>query len=98
MSNEIKIVATLLALPGQTRAVEHALRACVAPSRAEPGCHFYDLHQDRNEPRRFVFIEGWADLAAIEQHKVTPHYQAMALAVSELLEAREVLQLDQLDD
>ena len=96
MSQIIKIVATLRARPGHGRTVEQALRACVDGSRAEPGCIFYDLHVDRTDPERFVFIEGWAGLEAIEHHKTTPHYQAMAHAVGDLLEHREVLLLDEL--
>ncbi len=96
MSHIIKIVATLRAKPGHGKTVEQALRACVEGSRAEPGCRFYDLHVDRSDPECFVFIEGWADMDAIEHHKTTPHYQAMAHAVGDLLAHREVLLLDEL--
>ena len=96
MSKEIKIVATLLAQPGKGAALEIALRACVLPSRAEAGCHFYDLHVDQANPERFVFIEGWASKEAIEHHKTTAHYIAMVEAVGGLLEQREVLVLDAL--
>jgi len=93
MSNVIKIVATLRAKPGHGHTVEQALRACVPGSRAEAGCLFYDLHVDRTDPERFVFIEGWADMEAIEQHKTTAHYVTMVQAVGELLAHREVLLL-----
>lgn len=96
MSNVIKIVATLRAKPGQGNAVKEALLACVAGSRAEPGCLFYDLHVDRADSERFVFIEGWTEMAAIEYHKTTPHYVAMTQTVGELLAHREVLLLDEL--
>ncbi len=96
MPQIIKIVATLRAKPGHGKTVEQALRACVEGSRAEPGCRFYDLHVDRTDPERFVFIEGWADMEAIEHHKTTAHYQAMAEAVGDLLAHREVLLLDEL--
>lgn len=95
MSNVIKIVATLRAKPGHGHTVEQALRACVPGSRAEAGCLFYDLHVDRTDPERFVFIEGWADMQAIEQHKTTAHYVTMVQAVGELLAHREVLLLDE---
>ena len=35
-------------------------------------------------------------MEAIEHHKTTPHYQAMAQAVGDLLAHREVLLLDEL--
>lgn len=93
MSNIIKIVAILRARPGQGDAVKEALLGCMQDSRKEPGCVFYDLHVDQNEPLQFVFIEGWKDHAAIEFHKTTAHYQAMILAVGERLDHREVLVL-----
>ena len=96
MSNIIKIVAVLRAKPGEEKTVEKALLACVEGSRQEAGCEFYDLHIDRVDKQRFVFIEGWKDLAAIEHHKTTPHYLTMTTAVAALLEHREVLQLDPL--
>ena len=95
MSNVIKIVAILRAKPGQGEVVKQALLACVQNSRKEEGCVFYDLHVDPSEPLRFVFIEGWKDLAAIEFHKATAHYQAMVTAVGELLDHREVLVLNE---
>ena len=51
---------------------------------------------DRTDPECFVFVEGWADMEAIEHHKTTPHYQAMTHAVGDLLAHREVLLLDEL--
>ena len=38
MTSEIRVVAILQAKPGQAAAVENALRAIVAPSRAEAAC------------------------------------------------------------
>lgn len=96
MSNIIKIVAVLRAKAGHEATVKQALLACVEGSRKEEGCTFYDLHIDRTDPQRFVFIEGWKDLAAIEHHKTTPHYVAMAKFVADRLEHREVLELDEL--
>ena len=96
MSKTIKIVAILRAKAGHENTVQEALLACVTGSRAEAGCEFYDLHLDRADPQRFVFIEGWKDMAAIDFHKTTPHYLAMGKAVADLLEHREVLVLDAL--
>ncbi|KQB51769.1 antibiotic biosynthesis monooxygenase [Pseudomonas endophytica] len=96
MSNIIKIVAVLRAKAGHEKAVKEALLACVEDSRKEQGCTFYDLHSDRSDPQRFVFVEGWKDMAAIDHHKTTAHYLAMGKAVEDLLEHREVLMLDEL--
>lgn len=41
----------------------------------EPGaCHRFDIHQDRNDPTLFLLIEAYADDAAFEAHRTSPHY------------------------
>ena len=43
--------------------VEHSAR-----SRAEPGCIGHNCHVDSENPRRIVFLEEWADMAAVKTH------------------------------
>lgn len=44
-------------------AVEHVLR-----SRTEPGCISHDVSRDVQQPLRFVFVERWSDMAALQAH------------------------------
>ncbi|MBU0589972.1 MAG: antibiotic biosynthesis monooxygenase [Gammaproteobacteria bacterium] len=44
-------------------AVEHVLR-----SRAEPGCISHEVSRDVQQPLRFVFVERWNDMAALQAH------------------------------
>lgn len=44
-------------------AVEHVLR-----SRAEPGCMSHEVSRDVQQPLRFVFVERWSDMAALQAH------------------------------
>src|SRR5688572_18999530 len=34
-------------------------KPCVAATRKEKGCVAYELHQDQEDPTRFVFFEKW---------------------------------------
>lgn len=43
--------------------LEHSRR-----SRAEPGCISHDLHVDCEDPLKLVFVERWADAAALKAH------------------------------
>lgn len=43
--------------------LEHVLR-----SRTEPGCISHAVSRDVEEPGRFVFVERWADMAALQVH------------------------------
>ncbi|MFT5781755.1 MAG: quinol monooxygenase YgiN [Pseudomonas sp.] len=96
MSQTIRIVAALLANNGKELEVEQILRACVQPSRAEDGCLSYILHRSIEQAGRFVFVERWASQAAIEHHRLMPHYQTMANALTDLLADRQVFILEEL--
>ena len=47
--------------------VEHSAR-----SRAEPGCIAHNCHVDAEDPARIVFVEEWADMAAVKTHFAVP--------------------------
>ena len=44
-------------------AVEHVLR-----SRVEPGCISHEVSRDVQQPLRFVFVERWESMAALQAH------------------------------
>ena len=47
--------------------IEHSAR-----SRAEPGCIAHNCHVDAEDPNRIVFVEEWADMAAVKVHFAVP--------------------------
>lgn len=47
--------------------IEHSAR-----SRAEPGCIAHNCHIDAENPLRIVFVEEWADMAAVKVHFAVP--------------------------
>ncbi len=47
----------------QKISLEHVLR-----SRTEPGCISHEVSRDVEQPNRFVFVERWADMAALQVH------------------------------
>ena len=68
----ILVIGSVLARPDGADevarlAVEHCRR-----SRAEPGCIDHRVHRDVEEPLRFVFVERWADRAALDAHFAVP--------------------------
>jgi autoinducer 2-degrading protein len=42
----------------------------------EAGCSRFDVHQERSDPTMFLLIECYADEAAFELHRTSPHYLA----------------------
>jgi quinol monooxygenase YgiN len=50
--------------------------AHVHRSRREPGCLLHSVHRDVEDPLRLVFIEHWADAAALRAHFRVPASRA----------------------
>jgi quinol monooxygenase YgiN len=71
---EFVVIAQYRARAGEAERVEEALRNMVAPTRAEPGNRDYQLFRDPKDPSRFVLFERYADEAAFEAHRETPHF------------------------
>jgi quinol monooxygenase YgiN len=73
----IVVTASFTCAPGEEDTLTEAARTVVAATKAnEPGCLGYDCARDISDPALFVFIEKWADSAAIRGHVGTDHYQA----------------------
>jgi quinol monooxygenase YgiN len=64
----VKVVALVVAKPGEEEAFTAAAQTCAAASRAEPGVLHYELWRETDGERRFVFNELYVDDAAVQQH------------------------------
>lgn len=69
---------------------EHVLR-----SRAEPGCISHAVHSDVENPDRLVFVERWADGAALKAHFAVPASRAFAGALGALCSERPQIDIYQ---
>jgi quinol monooxygenase YgiN len=70
------IMITLRALPGRGDELVRVSRATVEPSRAEPGCLFFDLLRAEGSPDEIVFYESYRSQADFEAHLATAHVRA----------------------
>ena len=68
-------------------------REHVERSRAEPGCISHDVLTDPDRPDRLVFVERWADRAALDTHFAVPASIEFAQAIGELAAERPVMQI-----
>ena len=75
------IVAPLKAQPGQEDALKTIALQLVAAVRAnEPGCLLYTLSQGE-DAGSFVFMERYADDAALAYHRTTEHFKTLGRAM-----------------
>ena len=73
---EFVVIAQYRARAGEADRVEEALRKMVAPTRAEPGNLDYQVFRDPADRSLFVLFERYADEAAFDAHRATPHFSA----------------------
>jgi len=64
----ILVTGSVTARPETFEALLEACLAHVRRSRAEPGCISHDVHVDCENPMKLVFVERWADAAALKTH------------------------------
>lgn len=80
----IIVTGSVVAKPGAADEVEAECLAHVRRSRAEPGCLLHEVARDAEDPNRFVFLEHWADRAALATHFRVPASLQFVEAVGEL--------------
>jgi quinol monooxygenase YgiN len=62
-------------------------------SRSEPGCISHTVHIDCEDPLRLVFIEQWADRAALLAHFAVPASRDFVRALQKLASAATTIEL-----
>ena len=92
------IVATIKVKPGMEQQFEAVAKELVAKVNAnEPGCRLYALHR-AEAPQTYVFMERYADQAAVEAHRGTDYFKALGRKMGEFTAGRpEVLRLKEVD-
>jgi quinol monooxygenase YgiN len=92
----VTIVAKVTAESDAIEAVKAELLKMIAPTRQEEGCIEYRLHQDNDNPAVFIFYENWKNLACLEQHMNSKHFQAYVAAVGDLLANKSVYKMTEI--
>jgi quinol monooxygenase YgiN len=62
-------------------------------SRKEPGCISHAVHIDCENPLRLVFIEQWADRAALQAHFTVPASREFVRSLQSLSAAPATLEI-----
>jgi quinol monooxygenase YgiN len=92
------VVATLKVKPGMEKEFEAVAKDLVAKVNAnEPGCTLYALHHGET-PGTYVFMERYADQAAVEAHRATEHFKSLGRKMGEYMDGRpEVIRLREVE-
>ncbi|WP_089780579.1 putative quinol monooxygenase [Chitinophaga sp. YR573] len=60
--------ATIRSKPEYREQVRELLLELVEPVRSEPGCLYYNLFQQSEDPAVFMLVAGWANDEAVAAH------------------------------
>ncbi len=92
------LLALWRAKDGQEDLIAEVIRTMTPLSRAEPGCLGYQGNRAVDDPRLFLLFETYADAAAVDAHRASPHFQehVVGRAIPNL-ESREVSFYDTLE-
>ena len=74
-ANPIILNVHMEAVPGREEELARELRRLLGPTRNEPGCMAYWLHNDPEHRGKFMFYEKFISQAALDAHLKTPHFQ-----------------------
>lgn len=99
-SQAINVHAVLVAQAEYVQQLETAMRTLVQASRAEAGVVRYDLlrHDQPDGAAEFHVQERYIDLAAVQAHRDSPHYQTFRSAIGPwLAQPPRVTQLSDVD-
>src|ERR1700730_19308771 len=87
MPSSFHVLIYFEAKPGKADALGQVLVDLIAPSRAEPGCKYYQPFADTENPGKFTVIEAWETQSQWHAHLQAPH---VVKALAEV-EAAEML-------
>src|SRR3954468_23665099 len=58
--------------------------------KKEPACKQFDVSVDVNDPFRIFLYEVYDDMAAIEEHRKTPHFATFAATIEPMVADRKL--------
>ncbi len=70
---------------------EHNIRQSV---NTEPGVLGMYVMTDKQDPSRFYIVEAYADEAAYQAHRASPHFQSWLKAAQDMIVSRKVVETD----
>ena len=94
--SELSVVAVLKVREGTEHEMRSAIAALVPLSRTDDGNLRYELYADREDPRRFVLVQSWADEASYVKHdKESGHIREFTKSHGGKIEQAQVYRMDQ---
>ena len=91
------LIAKVVAKPASVEKVKGELLKLVGPTRKEPGCIEYRLHQDKADQAQFVFYECWESTEHLQKHMQSEHFKRFQSVLADSIETVAVQELTGLE-
>jgi quinol monooxygenase YgiN len=82
---KVTVVARIKAKAGLEQQVANAVHALVQPTREEPGCINYDLHQSFEDKALFLLYENWISKKDLDEHLEMPYLKDFLAKAPDIL-------------
>ena len=69
---------------GEEKTLLEAAKPAIAATIGEKGCKRYELHQDIENPTKFVMFERWDSFADLEAHMASAHTKKLIATLHEV--------------
>lgn len=92
----IVVVALTKAKAGMEERLKSRLLSLIGPSRSEPGCKEFLLHQGEHDKTIFASYEVWTDTEALQNHLQMPYMKAFMGEAPALLATLDQQVMDEL--
>ncbi|UCD52891.1 MAG: antibiotic biosynthesis monooxygenase [Phycisphaerales bacterium] len=80
----LTVIARVKAKPEKLEHVRQTLKNLIGPTREERGCIHYLLHESKDDPCSFLFVEIWKSQADLDDHLQKPYLQDLVAQAEEL--------------
>ncbi len=85
------ILVTVKLKPGNAEVFKPIIEAnAIGAVRDEPDCHLFHVMQSNDDPDTFMFYEIYTNEAALDAHRLTPHYKKFAIEGEHMFESRDI--------
>ena len=81
----VTVIAKVRAKEGMQARLLESLLGLVEPTRAEPGCVQYEIHESCADRAELVLYETWRSQADLDRHQAMPYMRAFMESAGELL-------------
>ncbi len=91
MASKFAIFVTIKCKDGMGKQfMPHIMENAVAAMRDEPDCQEFRVMNAKDDPDTFHFYEVYTNEAALDNHRLTPHYVKFREATDDMVADRDV--------